>query len=104
MLAHGSLLGAMAVLAGAKVVSMGVTAFIFDLTRPKLLQLGWFRWFYEHMLVWLAKAHALIDPVKQQIKDWLAESRRRVTAWLFASDRPNGFFARIARIRRRLRA
>ena len=26
-----------------QVVSMGVTAFIFELTRPKLLQLGWFR-------------------------------------------------------------
>ena len=64
MLAHGSWLGAMAVLALAKVVSMGVTAFIFELTRPKLLQLPWFRWFYEHMLVWLAKAHALIDPIK----------------------------------------
>src|SRR6185436_19074787 len=31
MLAHGSWLGAMTVLALAKVVSMGVTAFIFDL-------------------------------------------------------------------------
>ena len=30
MLAHGSWLGAMAVLALAKVISMGVTAFIFD--------------------------------------------------------------------------
>ena len=43
LLAQGSWLGAMATLALAKVVSMGVTAFIFDLTRPKLLQLAWFR-------------------------------------------------------------
>ena len=68
MLAHGSWLGAMAVLALAKVVSMGVTAFIFDVTRPKLLQLAWFRWLYEHMLVWLARAHALVDPIKARIK------------------------------------
>ena len=47
---------------------MGVTAFIFDVTRPKLLQLAWFRWFYEHMLVWLAKAHALIDPIKLRMR------------------------------------
>jgi len=40
MLAHGSWLGAFVVLALAKVVSMGVTAFIFELTRPKLLQLN----------------------------------------------------------------
>jgi hypothetical protein len=68
MLAHGFWLGALGVLALAKVMSLGVTAFIFDLTRPKLLQLPWFRWFYEHMLVWLAWAHDLVDPVKRRIK------------------------------------
>src|SRR6185295_12978638 len=60
MLAHGSWLGAMAVLATAKVISMGVTAFIFGVTRPKLLQMPWFRAFYELMLAWLAKAHAIV--------------------------------------------
>ena len=49
MLAHGSWLGALAMLALAKVVSIGVTAFIFDVTRPKLLQLAWFRWLYERV-------------------------------------------------------
>jgi len=103
MLAHGSWLGAMAVLALAKVVSMGVTAFIFELTRPKLLQLGWFRWFYEHMLVWLAKAHALIDPVKHQVKDWLADVRRRARLWLSTvmPNRSGGLLRYLARIRRR---
>jgi hypothetical protein len=71
LLARGIWLGAMATLGLAKVVSMGVTAFIFDLTRPKLLQLAWFRWLYEHMLVWLAWAHGLIDPVKQRLRQWL---------------------------------
>ena len=99
MLAHGSWLGAMAVLALAKVVSMGVTAFIFDLTRPKLLQLRWFRWFYEHMLVWLAKAHALIDPIKAAVK-----RRMRKLFWLMKPGRPGRFFRRIARIRRRVQA
>jgi hypothetical protein len=68
MLAHGFWLGALGVLALAKVLGLGITAFIFDLTRPKLLQLPWFRWFYEHMLVWLAWAHDLVDPVKRRIK------------------------------------
>ena len=99
MLAHGSWLGAMTVLALAKVVSMGVTAFIFDLTRPKLLQLGWFRWFYEHMLVWLAKAHALVDPIKAAVK-----RRMRKMFWLMKPGRPGRFFRRIARIRRRMQA
>src|SRR5262245_40914741 len=66
-LARGWWLGAMATLGAAKVVSMGVTAFIFDVTRPKLLQLPWFRRLYDHVMVWLAKAHALIDPIKAQV-------------------------------------
>jgi hypothetical protein len=70
MLANGFWLGALAVLALAKMVSLGVTAFIFDLTRPKLLQLNWFRWFYEHMLVWLAWAHGLVEPIKRRLKTW----------------------------------
>ena len=96
MLAHGSWLGAMAVLALAKVVSMGVMAFIFELTRPKLLQLAWFRWFYEHILVWLAKAHALIDPIKARIKRVMRRWR-----WLMKPGRPGRFFRRLARLRRR---
>jgi hypothetical protein len=96
MLAHGSWLGAMAVLAFAKILSTGVTAFIFSLTRPKLLQLAWFRWFYEHMLVWLGRAHALIDPIKARIK----RAMRR-WLWLMKPGRPGRFFRRLARLRRR---
>ena len=107
MLAHGSWLGAMAVLGLAKVVSMGVTAFIFDITRPKLLQLPWFRWFYEHMLVWLAKAHALVDPIKTRMRAVIAlmvtplRRRMRRLIWLMRPGRPGRFFRRIARLRRR---
>ena len=71
LLARGIWLGAMATLGLAKVVSMGVTAFIFELTRPKLLQLAWFRWLYEHMLVWLAWAHGMVDPIKERMRQWL---------------------------------
>ena len=71
MLAHGQWLGALAVLGLAKVVSLGVTAFIFDLTREKLLQLAWFRQLYNWVLWLLEKAHALVDPVKRRIKVWL---------------------------------
>ena len=50
MLARGYWLGALGTLALAKVVSVGVTAFIFDLTRPKLIQLAWFRWLYHRVM------------------------------------------------------
>ena len=106
MLAHGSWLGALAVLGLAKVVSLGVTAFVFDITRPKLLQLAWFRWFYEHMLMWLAKAHALVDPIKHRIAAWFAPIKRRMQRWLWLMKpgRPSRFFRHIARIRRRVQA
>ena len=108
MLARGSWLGAMAVLGFAKVVSMAVTAFIFDLTRPKLLQLAWFRWLYDHVMVWLAKAHALIDPIKAEVRAFItrqvAPLRRRVRRffWLMSPGRSGRFFRRMARIRRRM--
>jgi hypothetical protein len=94
MLAHGLWLGALAVLGLAKVVSLGVTAFIFEITRPKLLQLAWFRWLYEHVLVWLAWAHGLIDPIKARIKAWLR---------LFGPQRAGRTLKLLARIRRRAR-
>ena len=71
MLAHGLWLGAIGVLALAKVVSLGVTAFVFDLTRPKLLQMEWFRRFYEWVMRGIAWAHALVDPIKRRLKTWL---------------------------------
>jgi len=95
LLAHGHWLGALGVLGLAKVVSLGVTAFIFELTRPKLLQLGWFRWFYEHMLVWLAWAHDLVDPIKRRIK-----TRLRILGPRRASRTLRLFW----RIRRRMQA
>jgi hypothetical protein len=109
-LAKGWWLGAMATLAGAKVVSMGVTAFIFDVTRPKLLQLPWFAWAYARVLVWLAWAHGLIDPIKARIRAWtqamLAPIRRRLGSlrWLLRPKRAGRFLRRLIRIRRRVQA
>jgi hypothetical protein len=107
-LAHGWWLSAMATLAGAKVVSMGCTAFIFDVTRPKLLQLPWFRWLYDHVMVWLDKAHALIDPIKEQIRVWfrrqVAPIRRRLASlsWLARPKRAGRFMRRLIWLRRRM--
>jgi hypothetical protein len=95
LLARGIWLGAMTTLALAKVVSMGVTAFIFDLTRPKLLQLNWFRWLYEHMLVWLEWAHGMIDPIRERI---------RRAFRMFAPKRAGRTLRLLRRIRRRAQA
>ena len=95
LLVHGHWLGTLAVLALAKVTSLGVTAFIFDVTRPKLLQLPWFRWLYDHVMLWLALAHGLIDPVKRRLKVWIR---------VFAPKRAGRAFRLLARIRRRMAA
>jgi hypothetical protein len=95
MLARGQWFGALAVLALAKVVSLGVTAFIFDLTRDKLLQLAWFARLYDRVIWLLAKAHALTDPIKRRVRLWLR---------MLSPDRASRTLRLLARIRRRLQA
>ena len=95
MLAHGFWLGALAVLAFAKMMSLGVTAFIFDLTRPKLLQLAWFRTLYDRVMIWLAWAHELVDPIKRRIKRAFR---------IFAPRRAGRTLRLLMRVRRRMQA
>src|SRR5258708_32694129 len=55
-------LAAVLVLLLAKLLGPGVTAFIFDGTKPKLLQMAWFRWVYELTLGRPCKAPAITGP------------------------------------------
>ena len=68
LIAHKQLLLAGLVFSFAKLAGLGVTAFIFEATRPKLLQMAWFRWLYERVLAAVAWAHGLVDPIKQRIR------------------------------------
>jgi hypothetical protein len=52
----------------AKFLGVGVTAFIFDVTKSKLLEMAWFEKLYEFILTLRAKANELVDPVKQRIR------------------------------------
>jgi hypothetical protein len=52
----------------AKLVGLGVAAFIFEVTKPQLLRMRWFRWIYEHVLIWLDWAHGLTDPIKRRLR------------------------------------
>ena len=48
-------LSAILILVFAKFLGVGVAAFIFDVTRPKLLQMAWFQRLYDWvMLVWIS--------------------------------------------------
>ena len=58
-----------------KFVGVGVTAFIFDVTRTKLLEMGWFEKLYSFVMALRAKAAAVVEPVKLRIKDILRGER-----------------------------
>jgi hypothetical protein len=56
LLAHRHWAGAILTLLAAKLLGLGVTAFVFGVARPKLL---------------LERAHALVDPLKERVRTWL---------------------------------
>jgi hypothetical protein len=93
LLARGHWMMALGALASAKVVGVGITAFLFDATRDKLLQIAWFRALYDAVMRGLAWAHGLIDPVKRRVRKWLRVMR---------PGQAGKFLRRVMRIRRRM--
>jgi hypothetical protein len=71
LLMHEYWLSAIFTILFAKLLGVGVTAFVFDVTRPKLLEMGWFEKLYEFILALRAKAHALVEPIKQRMLEAL---------------------------------
>jgi hypothetical protein len=71
LLTHEYWLSAVLTIVFAKFLGVGVTAFIFDVTRPKLLEMAWFEKLYEFIMGLRAKAVALVDPIKQRIMEIL---------------------------------
>jgi hypothetical protein len=95
MLVGSHWFGAIAVLAIAKVVGVGISAFISDATRPKLLQLAWFRRLYDRVMAWLDWAHELIDPIKRRLRSYFR---------MWAPRRAGRTLRLLVRIRRRMQA
>ena len=95
LLAHKHWIAASIVLVLAKLVGVAITAFVFEMTKPKLLKLGWFRWLYERVMAWLDWAHALVAPIKRRIKRLLR---------IFRPKRAGRALRLLWRIRRRMRA
>jgi hypothetical protein len=92
-IATGQWLLAILVLVFVKLVGVGVTAFIFDATRDKLLQMAWFARMYD-WFVWARDwAHAQIDPVKARVRHYLR---------LLKPERAGRFWRLFLRMRRRM--
>jgi hypothetical protein len=82
------------VLVLAKLVGVGLTAFIFEATKDKLLQMAWFRQVYD-FFIWLrAWAHRKVDPITRRLRKW-----RHVLRHLHSGR----FAVRLSRVRRRMR-
>lgn len=71
LLAHEYWFAAVVTYVFAKFAGVGITAFIFDVTREKLLEMGWFRSLYDFVLMIRDKARALVAPIKQRIREIL---------------------------------
>lgn len=67
LLAHHYWLTAMALIAFAKLLGVGVAAFVFDVTRPKLMQMAWFRKIYDLVLRARGWARTMIAPVRVRL-------------------------------------
>lgn len=91
-LASRQWLAAGLVLVAAKLLGVGVTAFVFDATRDQLLQMAWFARLYAWFLWARAWAHAQIEPVRERL---------RALMWLMQPQRAGKFLRRVLRLRRR---
>jgi len=114
-LAHRQWMASIMVLVLAKLVGLGVTAFIFEVTKDKLLQRAWFRRLYEFCLWARDWAHEKVAPITRQLREWSDQTikpiARRLRRWRRMLRSPRlrgkeawGFLERLMRIRRRMRA
>ena len=67
LLTHEHWMSAVFTILFAKFLGVGVTAFLFDVTRSKLLEMVWFEKLYEFVLTLRAKAKEIVDPIKARI-------------------------------------
>jgi hypothetical protein len=85
-------LGVILALVFAKILGVGVTAFVFDVTRSKLLQIPWFHRMYDWFMWLRGWSHEITEPVRQRV--------RRLTR-LLKPQRAGRFLRLFLRLRRR---
>jgi len=95
LLVHEHWFSAVFTILFAKLVGVGITAFVFDVTRDKLLLIAWFRSIYDHVMAWRDWANTTIEPIKRRIRRWVR---------MFAPRRASRAVKLLLRIRRRAHA
>jgi hypothetical protein len=85
LLVHRQWLAGLMVLILAKLVGLGVTAFIFEVTKDKLLQMAWFRRVYAFFIWARTWARDKVEPIRRWARTWaegkVEPIRRRALAW-----------------------
>ena len=79
MLAKKYFVSAMILIVLQKVVGVGIIAFVFDVTREKLLRMNWFRKLYEFVIDLRAKAAEIVAPFKIAVQRWIMHLRWRAS-------------------------
>jgi hypothetical protein len=100
LMTHGHLvLGALGFVS-IKIVGFGLVAFLFDLTRDKLMTFRWFVWVYDRVNWLRERATAFIAPYKASLKLHMAQVKSRAMAMLgMVPGKPS----RLARMRERIK-
>jgi hypothetical protein len=84
-----------------KIVGFGAVAFLFELTRDKLMQFRWFVWIYEHILLLKANASTFISPYKAALREQMAAVKAATFRMLGLKGDRRTMLARLrARMRR----
>jgi hypothetical protein len=100
LMTHGHLLLGGLGFVAIKVVGFGLVAFLFDLTRDKLMTFGWFVWIFNRVNALREWASAFIAPYKAALKARVAQWKARALG-LFG--RTDGRAWRLARLRARIK-
>ena len=90
-LAKRQWLAAGLVLVLAKLLGLGVTAFVFDATRGKLLQMAWFARIFDWFMWARDWAHEITEPVRERVHQLM---------WLLKPQRAGRFLRRLMKLRR----
>ncbi len=66
----------------AKLLGLGMTAFVFDATRDRLLEMAWFRRIYDWFLWARGWAHAQVKPIRDRLARAMRSMMHEVRGFL----------------------
>ena len=102
LIAHGHIVWGGFVFLMAKFASVGVAAFLFELTRDRLMTLGWFARLYAMVMRWRDWAHGLADPYLKTIREQ-ARAIKEKALRVLSGDSKSGCAKRIFRLRAQIK-